>query len=857
MEVYTNLDNQGYYKKPDKMVEKVSRRVSEMWNRMEISELAELVGNNGYAVIPGHMLGGTKEENCKGMQLFMLDFNHGVTFQEIKSRCDTLGIPISFAYRTYGSSLLEERFRVAFVHNNLIEDSYVVKIVLLMLHKIFPECNQSYKNLNRIFFGGKELIYLDTRAHFTLVQLICPFFEALDVGDNFKRNIRSFCSKYHILLFNDRPAMGEISLLSTITKFDGNMDSAIIHKIGESMNPSFFIIESVGAYQRIKSKHKQKKLEIKEAYGCKLLNDFNLGIEIDYMGRFAIVTNLMYINGGAKHFFRIMDTYYREESLEKWKKIIYYMTGYCPQRCSDSFCPYYEKCENAGTIVDTLALDRKVYREEEEYHTLDQAWQCLVDNLDNAFCSIGSGIHLIKAQTGLGKTSAYINLIRNNPYSKFLIALPTTNLKKKVYERLLVAGISREEIFVTKNVMGNNFFPIEMQETISEAHQHGIHNATGRMVAEYYSEIKEDVNKIAIAEVCQQILQGIKAVKDERIIVTSHAYLFNMPEDFLKEYTIIIDEDILQLQILNRMSSISVSCLQELSQTGYKPYSAIASQMLDAKENYYQKIQENLYAKPLTEEQLGELEYYGNDNVNDMALAGAYVKMKDSQSGNQIVKYFCPQRLHPMKYIILSATVNLNIYQQYFSQKMKVYLYPEKNASYQGELIQFTYHSLGRRDLTNKMQVFALARKVAEDEALEIITFKESSKLRGVKNMNTVGLHFGNSTGVNDMEGKAIGIVGTPYKVPEAYKLIACYLGADVNQEIDEQPKIRRIKYKNSSFLITTYNDTILREVQLYSIESELEQCIGRARLLRHDCMVYLFSCFPCEQAKLQIKNYL
>ena len=49
----------------------------------------------------------------------------------------------------------------------------------------------------------------------------------------------------------------------------------------------------------------------------------------------------------------------------------------------------------------------------------------------------------------------------------------------------------------------------------------------------------------------------------------------------------------------------------------------------------------------------------------------------------------------------------------------------------------------------------------------------------------------------------------------------------------------------------------LLRTVQLYSIESELEQCIGRARMLRRDCTIWLFSAFPCEQAEISIQDYL
>lgn len=95
------------------------------------------------------------------------------------------------------------------------------------------------------------------------------------------------------------------------------------------------------------------------------------------------------------------------------------------------------------------------------------------------------------------------------------------------------------------------------------------------------------------------------------------------------------------------------------------------------------------------------------------------------------------------------------------------------------------------------------------------------------------------------------------HSMDEAYKLVACYLGADVNREIDRQPKPRRVKYKGISFLITTYDEPLLQELQLYSLESELEQCVGRARLLNKECTVYVLSAFPCEQAKLYVKDYL
>ncbi len=260
---------------------------------------------------------------------------------------------------------------------------------------------------------------------------------------------------------------------------------------------------------------------------------------------------------------------------------------------------------------------------------------------------------------------------------------------------------------------------------------------------------------------------------------------------------------------------------------------------------------------PLTSEEMKGLEKIkADDNFNDLLYAETFVRKKDEDSGEDVVKYFCPLIMPGMKYIVLSATFDDEIYKRYFKGQMEVYTYPEKKARYKGKLYQYTYHSLGRKDLEDKKQVFSIAKKIAGIPKLEVITFKKFEEDE-VGDLNSAGIHFGNSTGINCLSGHDLVIIGTPYKVEEYYKLIACYLGADVNGEGDKRPALRRVEYKGNKFLITAYKNPILLEVQLYSIESELEQCVGRARLLRQDCSVFVFSCFPCEQAKIHIKDYL
>lgn len=859
MEAYMSIDREGRKSKPEngwEIAEMKKRTVAE-WQKIGIRKAAEMIGGNGHAVVPGHMEGGMKAENCTAMQVFMLDFDGGVSFEKIRLRCESIGIPISFAYHTYSSSDTEERFRVAFVHDTLIKDPYVISVALHMLCKIFDGCDPACKNLDRIFLGGKGLICLDEDAHFALVQLTLPFLEALSEGDNLNRNIRKFCDKMKIFRINDRPAMGEVSLFKDFLKNDGNMDLLNIHKIEESGFPSFCIIEGSKKHQSTRCRQEKKKLGIKGECNCRLLNDFNSGKTLEHNERFMILTNLLQIEGGRKHFFEVMQEYYEPETVEKWEKYPLYMKGYGPKRCDAGSCPYYGICENMGNIVNTVAMDRKVYRKEEELHSLEEARNNLAENMGKAYRMPGNGIHLVIAQTGAGKTTMYIQTVRDNPDGRFIIAVPTIRLKEEVYARMLKEGIPRKEIFMTKNIRGNCLIPKEIQEAVSQAHARGEHELPKKIIKDYYDEVKDDPGKRDTAEECKKWMAGMQALEGERIIVTTHAYFINMPKKILREYTVIIDEDILQLYLLKQTAKVSADSLQVLAGESYPPYSEIARKMLETGEGIYQKLDAGGTAVPLTVGALEKLGCSPENNINDIAYAGAFVKVNDRQTGKKEVLYFCPGRLPPAKYIICSATLNEKVYQKYFEGTMPVHSYPCVKAKYMGRVIQHTYHSLGRRDLKGKRQVFSYAKKSAGDDRVEIITFKEEACTKEVAGNNASGIHFGNASGINELEGKDLVIVGTPFSIPESYKLAACWLGADVNKSIDKDPKLRRVDYKNSNFLLTTYSEPLLREIQFYSLESELEQCIGRARLLEHDCCVHVFSCFPCEQAELRTGNYL
>ena len=116
-------------------------------------------------------------------------------------------------------------------------------------------------------------------------------------------------------------------------------------------------------------------------------------------------------------------------------------------------------------------------------------------------------------------------------------------------------------------------------------------------------------------------------------------------------------------------------------------------------------------------------------------------------------------------------------------------------------------------------------------------------------------LTFSNCAGVDTLRGEDINVIGTPHQTDWIYKLFAYAHGFDV----DLGTKLRHhtpVVHNGFRFRFTTYDDELLRAIQFYIIESDLEQAVGRSRLLREKCTVYLFSNFPLRQAQMKEFDY-
>ncbi|MDY3030129.1 MAG: hypothetical protein SOS24_00010 [Clostridia bacterium] len=482
-----------------------------------------------------------------------------------------------------------------------------------------------------------------------------------------------------------------------------------------------------------------------------------------------------------------------------------------PMRC-EKFCPYCKCCHHGNNMLDTAKIKRKeiICLKEPEYCDIADVQAELKYYFYKAVNSDDNKIHIIKAQTAIGKTHLYLNYLKTAD-KPCIIAVPTNKLKNEVYEECVKSGINAMEtpsIYEIKDSI-----PQEIYTHIDYLYNTGNH----RKVMEYIKSKSDTVSALA------DFVKTTKNVKQFKghIITTHHKVLYASYE-WLKNYNIIIDEDILKTIIKNQIS-VDISDIEELLEN------RISKRVRERLLKIIELADDNT---------LFSLEPTGNCNTDAKFNLNALLNAEKFYSDGKRVVFYKTPTLKNLRYTILSATADEYIYTKYFGCD-RVEFHSCKTAKYKGRLVQYFDHSYSRRYMENNENEYANIKELIGD--IQKITFKKYSD-------DEDGIHFGNSEGCNCMKGQDIAVIGTPHMADFLYILLGYYMGYSGNTD---KLRYRETEHNGYKFWFYTYDNELLRRIQLWMIESELEQSVGRARLLREECTVHLFSDFPLRQAEL------
>ncbi len=140
---------------------------------------------SGITYTPAVLEGGFKAENWKYQQIFCIDIDNEdkttpkakkgeksekkqsptpLDVREVLKRCESFDIMPALIYETFSSTSQWLKFRIVFICSEVISDGAKRDFIQNGLQEIFPECDSTCKNRDRLFFGGKSTLYINENA---------------------------------------------------------------------------------------------------------------------------------------------------------------------------------------------------------------------------------------------------------------------------------------------------------------------------------------------------------------------------------------------------------------------------------------------------------------------------------------------------------------------------------------------------------------------------------------------------------------------------------------------------------------------------------------------------------------------
>ena len=831
-----NYDPKRYYRKTDVCMTSVNYNVKNNIITVTLEEMAELVGDKGHAFTRALLEGGRKEENFVEQNFLVLDFDNGFTYPEFKERCKKYHLSYAFTYKTLSCSRTDFRFRAVFVMNQTITNVAFAKAMNELLFRIFPEADKMCQDIPRVMLGGKGVIDISVDSREDVLNIVYAAQDHMGITqpNNYRRNLQRLAKKIGVKIYNN--SLGFVKQ----DELPENMQESIIVQedivmICQDENSSRIENSKYDKDSSGEDLHEVRGYDEKGLKAlCPLLKDYiDAEADLPHEYKFLLASSLCHISGGKTIFFK-----YLKEHEKKWKgDWDKYLVYHFPKRC-EGVCPYFgEKCNCASLyqkisskIVRTSSLD--------EYFPLEICEEELRQSLRHAVDSPENAIFVIKGQTAIGKTEVYCRMIQERKDKKFLIAVPTCKLQQEIVDRLEEKGVGccmTESMIRTLKRLGLD----ELFDRVMMDYEIGFGKQARKRVRVYYMEHQDELNPYQ-KEGLKKLLGRKEKITSERCIVTTHAYFLMMDLDELEDYEIIIDEDLL-MTLLKKSGEVPIKDIDYAIKNNLlvKKNKELLKDILKMKDEDTRQVD----FVPLTDSQMQKM------IESDVTFQGPMPLLLESTcvamaKARESVLFYHKTELPKRKLIVLSASADKKLYEDYFRDHIVCFLEIHK-AKYKGKFKQYTAYSMSRRCIRmyGNETIDRYIKKITGD--VKKISFKMFDK--------EDGMHFGKTEGYDEYKGKNLAVIGTPHILTAFYKLIGEALGYHTKDMLCK----RRINRNDYSFSFMTFSDEDMRNLQLFFIETELEQAIGRARALRYECTVYLFSNYPCEQAELIEDRFL
>ena len=863
---------------------------------IDFDTFVDLVGKNGAIWKSSFMEGGAKNINFKCAYILSLDFDNGISIKDFLENAKDLGLEPTFIYETFSSKSEFNRFRAIWKLKEVIEHPQLKTALQLMLMEVFSDCDNACKDLSRLWIGGKSVAFynpMNTLNIENLLNALSTTFEIRYGKDNL-RAMRTFCKKIGINTYNKMPFILKneknatfcpnfhIQIYRDMDKKSQKLNFFKYDNFEFSFTDSFDIDKNKNVSAKIQTIKGEKTNRITIDFEnlssqCELFGDFLNGKKLTHKEIQHLSFNLYDCKGYPT---LLKDTLINNEYNNWQNKYNTYVSAvnynYAPTSCSN-YCEHYFECQNPVNIKS------KYYQKENKAKKIEDIPTITLSEAEKQLNEVPSIIKsltkndfmLLNAPVGIGKTELLMNIDLNNT----IIGVTNHRLGEELNERLS----KRDDIdllYVRPLNMTN--FPDDLRNLITNFYDLGLYGEVKNVIFEEIKRLNtlnKEENKdypIYYNDLVFYVEQLKQIPNASSLLFTHHRISFGNQNN--KIDTLILDEDFLKTfikydvfkcdEIFNDFRNLIAwaNRFNHINNKYYNDYielknyiEAFSLELSCNEDKWIENILNEINLNPKFRRIITQ---YMKENKNSLKtdffkVIGAKGISLTKNGFIHIIDGKSLRELEDYKVICMSATLDETIHTAF----IKKYL-PNKNIIYKSiantELkgniycnCSYAWSRDGLKKLTKKSKK-ALDKILNDDRYENIITFK-SNDLINLEGTGKVKIaYFGAVEGLDKYKGQNLCVIGTPHTSSKVYE--GYYFLLTGKNNISREWKVKRVKKYGFEFDLNTYEnetDIFLTDIQLYFVYSELIQAIGRARALRFNVDIFVYSALPIPNSKL------
>ena len=499
--------------------------------------------------------------------------------------------------------------------------------------------------------------------------------------------------------------------------------------------------------------------------------------------------------------------------------------------------------------------------------------------------ALNDNLTVISVPVGVGKTKSVLDKMAENPDVKVIYAAPSHKLADQFYEDLIdafyKAGVKMPNI--VRMHKRPEMLNKKQEREISELERmgisvtrkiKGIYEWTKKSYQGVVKNMKSNEEKIkyeTFLEEAEKYLESRENSHKADIIICTHKYIqLTNPASYAKMDLLVIDEDMcktatsesnISISVLEEMESILRTENYELSDGSFGSFKDIINiieYILNAEDDkiYTFDSSVEVCSEVLNDKvkmgmtiakynKMSELRSVHKLNFLNLCKIKAFMKHKD----NIKLVFFDKLNCKDMATIMLSANPSPEFVLKAITDKSNVILKETGYVKQSGKIIQCLSGAY-KKDLDKPGYADRVKEIISKynPNCKDIITFKNYVDM--FNDYNTP-MYLGAVSGLNSLTGKDITVVGTFSIRPDTVSLFCGMFKPNYSVSEIKIPSRRRVTYKNSEQILTTYDSKNERDYHLWTMYDELVQAEGRARAVRTDATVLIFANIIHPQAQI------